>query len=88
MDSPTPSPQDLICQQPSCPARLPARPTQQATDERGRVGGWRIWDGPTEGGRRQRLVACPDCARSQRQPKQQVQDYDQPLWGGTYDDAA
>lgn len=80
MDSLTPSPQDLICQQPSCTARMPARSTQQATDERGRVGGWRIWDGPTEGGQRQRLVACPDCAKSQRLRKPLTSDYDTPLW--------
>lgn len=71
---------DVTCQQPKCHARVLARSTQAATDERARAGGWRIWDGPTEGGVARRLAVCPDCAKVPRPRKPDIQDYDQPLF--------
>lgn len=81
MDSTMPSPpQDVTCQRSDCPNRVLARSTQAATDERARVSGWRVWDGPTVGGVVQRLAVCPDCSRIPRPRRPIVQDYDTPLW--------
>lgn len=79
MDSTDPS--DVTCTQiPGCTARVLARDTQAATDERARAGGWRVWDGPTIAGQCKRFAICPEHARIPRPRKPVVQEYDEPLW--------
>jgi hypothetical protein len=76
----TPLPQPVTCQRKDCLATVLALSTQAATDERARVGGWRVWDGPTLGGSVARAAICPEHARVPRPRKPDVQEYDQPLF--------
>lgn len=81
MDSTEPSPpQPVSCQHSPCPNIVMAQSTQAATDERARVSGWRVWDGPTLGGSNARVAICPEHARVPRPRKPLVQDYDEPLF--------
>lgn len=81
MDSTEPlTPQAVTCQRSPCPNIVLAQSTQAATDERARVSGWRVWDGPTLNGSSARVTICPDCARIPRPRKPTVQDYDEPLF--------